>query len=69
MNVKQRKKFFFEPFWATRFSLRFATSSGRKNQKTFVGFYTGCCNVPREQKVFCGAFLQKSDRLLSGVSP
>jgi len=32
----ERKQFFFEPFWASRFRLRFATSSGRENQKTFL---------------------------------
>jgi len=40
----------------------------KKNQKTFASLYTGCCNVPREQKLF-GGFPQKSGRFLSLESP
>jgi hypothetical protein len=36
----------------------------KSSAKNFYDLYTGSCNVPREQKVFCGAFLQKSDRFL-----
>jgi hypothetical protein len=44
----ERKKFFFE----------------KKNQKTFVSFYTGCCNVPREQKFFAELFYKKATACL-----
>jgi len=57
LNVKEvlkRKRFFFE----------------KKNQKTFASFPPG--DVPTAQvkvtKVFCGAFLQKSDRFLAFAS-
>jgi hypothetical protein len=38
----------------------------KKQQKTFENFYTGVRVVRRRRfaKVFCGAFLQKSDRFL-----
>jgi hypothetical protein len=49
-----RKKFFFE----------------KKNQKTFAPLHPGRFNAPGPRsKVFCGAFLQKSDRLLKMGGP
>jgi len=36
MKMSKNKKFFFEPFRAARFRLRYAQSSGRLNQKTFL---------------------------------
>jgi len=64
---QERKKFFFEALWAARFRLRgcAAPSSGRQKQKTFL--LPG--DVPKTRvkvaKVFCGAFFQKSDLLLT----
>jgi len=48
--MKGRKQFFFE----------------KKNQKTFVRFLPGDVPTSRVKvvKVFCGAFLQKSDLFL-----
>jgi len=39
----------------------------KSSAKDFCNRYTGCFNVPRLSlaKVFCGAFLQKSDRFLA----
>jgi hypothetical protein len=37
-------------------------------QKTFVRFYTGCCNVPQGAKVFC-FFFSKKKRFLSLDQP
>jgi len=48
----RRKKFFFE----------------KKNQKTFVSFYTGTCNVPREQKFFAELFFKKATACLPSLS-
>jgi hypothetical protein len=36
--MKASKRFFFEPFCAARFRLRFVQPSGREKQKTFVKF-------------------------------
>jgi hypothetical protein len=41
-----KKRFFFE----------------KKNQKTFVGFYTGFFNVPREAKAFCRVRVPMTER-------
>jgi len=60
----ESKKFFFEPFRAARFSPRFARPSGRENQKTFLLPGDVAKSRVKVKKVFCGAFLQKSDLLL-----
>jgi len=51
MQMKEeRKKFFFE----------------KKNQKTFVSLFPSVFEQlwPRLERVFCGAFFQKSDHFL-----
>jgi len=67
--LEERKRFFFEAFWAARFRLRgcAATSSGRQKQKTFLSWGPGDVATSRVKvsKVFCGAFFQKSDLLLA----
>jgi hypothetical protein len=54
-SLRQERMFFFE----------------KKNQKTFIGFYTGYLNVPgrKTNKSFWGAFFQKGAFLKSLIVP
>jgi hypothetical protein len=65
-HVREGKKFFFEPFWAARFRLRFAQSSGRQNQKTFAPLRAVLKTPGTEtNKVFLLLFVHKKKFFLS----